>query len=102
MIRSSRFREGGTVAKQECVYRRTESGLKAWQEQDPALSPEHRQILGLINSDTHWDEVRKLLRSHADHRRFADLVERGLVESTVAAPDANLDFTGDFDFRSAV
>ena len=90
------------MAKQECVYRRTESGLKAWQEQDPGLSPEHRQILGLIHDDTHWDEVRKLLRSHADHRRFTDLVERGLGESTVAAPSSNLDFTGDFEFRSAL
>jgi hypothetical protein len=89
------------MAKQECVYRRTESGLRAWHEQDPGLSPEHRQILGLIHSDTHWDEVRKLLRSHADHKRFADLVQRGLLESTVATPDSNLDFTGDFDFRSA-
>jgi hypothetical protein len=89
------------MAKQECVYRRTESGHRAWQEQDPGLSPEHRRILGLIHTDTHWDEVRKLLRSHADHERFADLVQRGLVESTVAAPGSSLDFTGDFDFRGA-
>jgi hypothetical protein len=89
------------MGKEECVYRRTEAGLAAWQRQDPALSAEHRQILGLLESDTHWDEVRKILRSHADHKRFADLVERGLVESTVAAPSSDLDFTNVF-FRGAV
>lgn len=82
--------------KEECVYRRTEAGLEAWQRQDPGLSPEHRQILGLLESDTHWDVVRKLLRSHADYRRFADLVERGLVESIAAGPGSDLDFTNVF------
>jgi hypothetical protein len=89
------------MGKEECVYRRTEAGLEAWRRQDPALSAEHRQILGLLEGDTHWDEVRKLLRSHADHKRFADLVERGLVESMVAAPSSDLDFTNVF-FRGAV
>ena len=88
------------MAKRECIYRRTESGLKAWEEKDPSLSAEHRRILGLIQGDTHWDEVQKLLRSHADHKRFADLVERGLIASAVAAPGSDLDFTGNFDFRS--
>ncbi len=88
------------MVKRECIYRRTESGLKAWREKDPALSPEHRRILGLLESDTHWDEVQKFLRSHADHKRFADLVERRLIECAVAAPGSDLDFTGDFDFRS--
>ena len=81
------------MRKEECVYRRTEAGFEAWQRQDPALSVEHRQILGLLGSDTHWDEVRKLLRSHADHKRFADLVARGLVEPTAAGPGSDLDFT---------
>jgi hypothetical protein len=89
------------MSKRECVYRRTEAGLKAWQEKDPALSAEHRRILGLLEGATHWDEVRKLLRSHADHQRFADLEKRGLIEAVVAAPGSDLDFTGDFDFRSA-
>jgi hypothetical protein len=88
------------MSRRECVYRRTERGLKAWQEQDPALSPEHRQILGLIRSDTHWDEVRKLLRSHADHKRFAELEKRGLIEAAIAAPGSDLDFTGDFDWQA--
>ena len=84
------------MGKEECIYRRTEAGLEAWQRQDPALSAEHRQILGLLAGEIHWDEVRKLLRSHADHKRFADLVERGLVESMVAAPGSDLDFTSAF------
>lgn len=89
------------MGKEECVYRRTEAGLEAWQRPDPALSAEHRQILGLLESDTHWDEVRKLLRSHADHKRFADLVKRGLVESVVAGPGSDLDFTN-VSLRGAV
>jgi hypothetical protein len=90
------------MTKRECIYRCTEAGLKAWQEQDPALSAEHRRILGLLGGDTHWDEVRKLLRSHADHQRFAELEKRGLITAAVAAPGSDLDFTGDFDFRSAL
>ena len=33
------------MAKLERVYRRTGSGQKAWQDQDPAPSAEHRRIL---------------------------------------------------------
>jgi hypothetical protein len=56
----------------------------------------------LLESDTHWDEVRKFLRSHADHKRFADLVERGLVESVVAGPGSDLDFTVFLAARSSL
>jgi hypothetical protein len=80
------------------VYRRTESGLRAWQDQDPTLSVEHLQILGFIEGDTHWDVIRKLLRRHADYQRFADLEARGLIVSEAAAPEADLDFTGNFSF----
>lgn len=82
----------------ERVYRRTESGERAWHSQDPSLSAEHRQVLGLFETDTHWDEVRKLLRRHADYQRLAELVEAGLVASEAAAPASDLDFTGSFFF----
>lgn len=89
------------MGKLERVYRRTETGLKAWQNQDPELSVEHRQILGLIEGDTHWDEIRKLLRRHADYQRLADLETQGLVVSEAAAPECDLDFTGNFSFQKA-
>ena len=89
------------MAKLERVYRRTGSGQKAWQDQDPALSAEHRLVLGLIEGGTHWDEIRKLLRRHADYQRLADLEAQGLVVSEAAAPEADLDFTGNFSFTSS-
>lgn len=69
------------MAKLERVYRRTDSGLKAWLTQDPAVSEEHRRILGLIEGDTHWDVIRGLLRRHVDYLRLADLEAEGLIVS---------------------
>ena len=86
------------MAKLERIYRRTEAGLKAWQGHDASLSAAQRQMLGLIDGDTHWDEIRKLLRSHADHLAFADLERRGLLASEAAALGSDLDFTGSFAF----
>jgi len=89
------------MGKIERVYRRTDSGLKAWQSEDPNLSPEHRQILGLLRDDTHWDELRKLLRRHADYQRLAELEAEGLIVSVAAAKEHDLDFTGSFSFGKA-
>jgi hypothetical protein len=80
------------------IYRRTESGMKAWLTHDPAVSEEHRRILGLIDGDTHSDVMRSLLRRHADYQRLSDLEAQGLVVSEVAAAAADLDFTGSFAF----
>jgi hypothetical protein len=68
----------------ERVYLRTESGAKALQTQDPALSAEHRQILGLIQGETRWEAMRKVLRRHADRLRLADLEADGLIVSKPA------------------
>jgi len=81
------------------VYRRTESGQNAWSNPDASLSVEHREVLALIETGTHWDEIRKLLRRHADYQLLADLEAAGLVVSEVAAPESDLDFTGSFVFR---
>ena len=88
------------MGMEERVYRRTESGSKALQGRDPALSPEHLRILGLLAEDMHWDEICKTLRRHADWQRLADLEAAGLVASK-AAPGADLDFTGNFSFPRA-
>ena len=81
------------------VYRRTESGQKALSNSDASLSVEQREILGLIEADTHWDEIRKLLRRNADYQRLAELEAGGLIVSEAAKPDSDLDFTGNFVFR---
>lgn len=86
------------MGKLNCVYRRTDSGMKAWQDGDPALSEEHRRILGLIEGEVHSDAMRTLLRRHADYQRLADLEAQGLVASQAATAEHDLDFTGNFVF----
>ena len=63
------------------IYRRTESGLRAWLTQDPELSAEHRKILGLIESETPLEAIRRVLRRHADQLRLADLEAEGFIVS---------------------
>lgn len=83
---------------QERIYRRTEAGSRAWLTQDPALSEDHRRILGLIEGETHSDVIRSLLRLHADHQRLTELEARGLIASEAAAAVHDLDFTASFAF----
>ena len=58
---------------QERPYRRTEAGTRACLRQDPALTEDHRRLLGLIDGEMHWDVVRHPARRHADFRLLADL-----------------------------
>ena len=89
------------MGKLDRIYRRTACGQKAWQERDPSLSDAHLQILGLIEGELHWDEIRKLLRRHADYQRLAELELQGLIASELATAGADLDFTGSFAFSQA-
>jgi hypothetical protein len=86
------------MGKLNRVYRRTESGMNAWRDQDPSLSEEHRRILGLIDGETHWDVIRTLLRRHADYQRLAELEAQGLIVSQASSFAHELDFTGSFSF----
>ena len=90
------------MAKVERIYRRTESGLKAWLTQDAALSEEDLRILGLMEGEMHSDTVRRLLRRHTDYQRLAALEAAGLIVSAIvpeeAAAERDLDFTGSFEF----
>jgi len=86
------------MAKPEKIYRRSESGLKAWLTQDAALSEEDLRILGLMEGEMHSDVVRRLLRRHTDLQRLAGLEAAGLIVSEAAAADSDLDFTGTFGF----
>ena len=78
------------MLKRERIYRRTEAGSTAWTTNVPALSEEHRRILGLIESETHFDMLRTLLRQHAE------LEAQGLIVSESADAEHDLDFTGGF------
>ncbi len=86
---------------QQRIYRRTDTGRKAFEDGDPRLSPEHLRILGLLEADTHWDEIRKVLRRHADYQRLGELEAEGYVVTFAAKVEADLDFTGSFAFAKA-
>lgn len=89
------------MGKLDRIYRRTDSGQKAWQERDPTLSEAHLQILGIIEGELHWDEIRKVLRRHADYQRLAELEREGLIANERATAAADLDFSGSFAFGQA-
>ena len=67
------------MAKLGRIYRRTAVGARAWAAKDPALSDEHRRILGMIESETHGD----------------------VIVSEAAAAAHDLDFTTSFAFAKA-
>jgi hypothetical protein len=67
------------MATRERVYRRTASGLRAIQAEAPELAPEYLRILAIIGDEMHSDEVRTVLRRHADHTRLAELEAQGLI-----------------------
>ena len=80
------------------IYRRTEMGSRAFLDGDPRLTAEHQRILALLKLDTHWDEIRKVLRRHADFQRLAELEADGYIVSVAAEAESDLDFTGSFAF----
>ncbi|HUJ85756.1 MAG TPA: hypothetical protein VLX30_02765 [Burkholderiales bacterium] len=87
------------MATSDKVYRRTEAGLKAWQNENPGLSAECRRILGLVVDETHSDSIRAGLRRYSDAQIdnwLAQLETLRLLESSPAAADRDLDFTGNF------
>jgi hypothetical protein len=73
------------MENEERVYRRTDSGRRAWVTKDPAVSDEHRRILGLIQERTRLQTIRPLLRRRADYVRLDDLEADGLIVSEAAA-----------------
>jgi hypothetical protein len=77
------------------LFRRTEAGTAAWQRQDARVPLEYRRLLGLIEGDTHPDDLRARFPSlsEAATARLLDvLVEQKLVEAV-----EELDFFGSFD-----
>ena len=88
------------MATSDRIYRRTEAGRKAWEERNPGLSLQCRRILGMIAEDTHPDSIRAVLREFGDAQIdtwLGQLETLRLLESSPAADDRDLDFTGSFE-----
>jgi len=87
------------MAAAERIYRRTQAGLWAWQNQSPNVPVEMRNILALVVDETHPDAIRARLRRYSEAQIdvwLAKLEELHLLESVPMAPDHDLDFTGNF------
>jgi hypothetical protein len=79
------------------LYRRTDSGRKAWDTQDPRVPLEYRRILGLVGHDTDPRDLRARLgwSEAALNEILQELEEQGMVRSVDIGPDStDLDFTG--------
>lgn len=87
------------MATTDKVYRRTATGLKAWESRNPGVSVQCRRILGMVADETHSDSIRAVLREFSDtqiDRWLAQLESLRLLESSPAASESDLDFTGGF------
>ena len=87
------------MATRDRIYRRTQAGLWAWQNQSPNVPVEMRNILALVVDETHPDAIRSRLRRYTDAQIdhwLAQLESLRLLESEPMAPDHDLDFTGNF------
>ena len=87
------------MATTDRIYRRTQAGLWAWQNQSPNVPVEMRNILALVIDETHPDSIRARLRRYSDAQIdawLAQLENLRLLESEPMAPDHDLDFTGNF------
>ena len=79
------------------IYRRTSAGLWAWQNQSPNVPAEMRNILAVVDDETHPDTIRARLRRYSDAQIkgwLAKLEELRMLESAPMAADHDLDFTG--------
>ena len=87
---------------QDRIYRRTLPGENALRTADPAFPSDYRRILRVIEGDTHSDIVRGLLRQFPDALLadwLAELEELGMIESALADPTHDLDFTKPFQTK---
>jgi hypothetical protein len=83
----------------ERLYRRTQAGTTALQQQDAGVPLALRRMLSLVEGDTHPDTLRARvpnLTAAAAVRMLDDLVARGLLDAIALQADHDLDFTGSF------
>jgi len=87
------------MAGLNCIYDRTEQGLKALEGTAAGLRAESKWLLGLIKSGTHAETIRTGMRRYSDERIMELLTELEalqLVKSVAASSEHDLDFTGSF------
>ncbi len=81
------------------IFRRTEAGSAAFEDQNSGLPAQYRRILRVIAAETHSDVVRDLLRCYSESQIvqwLAELLTLGLIESVPDAAEHDLDFTSGF------
>jgi CheY-like chemotaxis protein len=80
-------------------YRRTEAGSEAFASDDTAVPSDYRRLLGLIESETHFDVIRGRLRQFPRallEEWLAELEELGYIESSPTEAALDLDFVAHF------
>ena len=85
----------------ERLYRRTQAGTTALQQQDAGVPLACRRVLSLVDGDTHPDTLRARLpnlSASAAVRMLDDLVARGLLEAIALQAHHDLDFTSSLTF----
>lgn len=83
------------MVSQGRIYRRTASGNKVVENDDRSVPADYRRILQVVRSDTPADVLRGCLRQYPDGLLadwLAEIEDLGLLESSVAAEDLDLDF----------
>ena len=81
------------------IFRRTEAGSAAFEDQNSGLPAQYRRIMRVIAAETHSDVVRDLLRCYSETQIvqwLAELLTLGLLESVPDAAEHDLDFTSGF------
>jgi CheY-like chemotaxis protein len=84
------------MKKEGRVYRLTPAGHDAWESQDAAIPAEYRRILWIIDTETHTDVVRGLLREYPDElldEWLEELVELELLHAQQTVVECDLDLT---------
>ena len=82
------------------IFRRTEAGSAAFEDQNSGLPAQYRRILRVIAAETHSDVLRDLLRCYSESQIvqwLAELLTLSLIESVPDAAEHDLDFTSGFE-----
>src|SRR6266446_7255065 len=93
------FHLGGGMSTMARIFRRTEAGKAAFEDQNSGLPAQYRRILRVMTAETHSDVLRGLLRCYSETQIvdwLAELLTLGLVESVPDAAEHDLDFTSGF------
>src|SRR5437879_12810571 len=81
------------------IFRSTEAGSAAFEDQNSGLPTHYRRILRATAAETHSDVLRAVLRCYSETQIvqwLAELLTLGLLESVPDGAEPDLDFTGGF------